>query len=370
MELALSTMVVPEHVGDMREAVRQMDELGRRRVPFMFGVDYEMQSPLVIPLEQLEEYDIELCIEGVPFGRTVAAESISNSRIDIKPNPITYDEYLVAFGSIRSQFVLGNSYLANLTFPTPIQANMTLRQIYAISHARYKLRYGEKFVVFSPECFIRIEDGLISSYPMKGTIDADTPNAKATLLADEKENAEHITIVDLIRNDLGMVSDSVRVERLKRVEHIKTHRNHLLQMSSEITGQLRSGWEARIGSILESLLPAGSITGAPKKKTIEIIREAEFDDRGYYTGVFGVFDGTTLESGVMIRFVEQTHAGLVYRSGGGLTIYSVPELEYQEMKDKIYVPAYRDNTSREARVSESGVPLQADAKLSASAVRS
>ena len=93
-----------------------------------------------------------------------------------------------------------------------------------------------------------------------------------------------------------------------------------------------------LGDIFDKLLPAGSITGAPKKKTIEIIKETENYKRGFYTGVFGVLDGVNLQSAVMIRFIEKEDGKFFYKSGGGITIYSDPLKEYYEMKDKIYAP--------------------------------
>ena len=87
------------------------------------------------------------------------------------------------------------------------------------------------------------------------------------------------------------------------------------------------------------MLPAGSISGAPKKETIRIIKESEIDDRGYYTGIFGVFNGKELDSAVMIRFIEKNDTGYVYRSGGGITFLSQIEKEYEELIKKIYVPA-------------------------------
>jgi len=89
---------------------------------------------------------------------------------------------------------------------------------------------------------------------------------------------------------------------------------------------------------LMNLLPAGSVTGAPKAKTVQIIREAEEEQRGYYSGVFGYFDGDQLDSAVMIRFIEKTGNKFFYRSGGGITTQSKAEIEYQEAIDKIYVP--------------------------------
>jgi para-aminobenzoate synthetase component 1 len=202
----------------------------------------------------------------------------------------------------------------------------------------YKLLFNDQFLVFSPETFIRINNNKIFSYPMKGTIDAAIPNAEEVILTDEKEKAEHITIVDLIRNDLSLVSENVHVSRFRYMDKINTSNKDLLQVSSEITGTLPDDWTSRLGNILISLLPAGSVSGAPKQKTLQIITEAEKEKRGYYTGVFGYFDGQSLDSGVMIRFIEQDNNQLYYRSGGGITTQSDAKTEYQEAIDKIYVP--------------------------------
>ena len=110
-------------------------------------------------------------------------------------------------------------------------------------------------------------------------------------------------------------------------------------MSSKISANLQNNWHENIGDILTSLLPAGSITGTPKKKTIEILNKVEEYDRGFYTGIFGFFDGENLDSSVMIRFIEIDKKGeLFYKSGGGITCDSNVELEYQELLDKIYLP--------------------------------
>lgn len=93
-----------------------------------------------------------------------------------------------------------------------------------------------------------------------------------------------------------------------------------------------------MGNILFDMLPAGSISGAPKKRTIEIIKEAETHQRGYYTGIAGVFDGKKLDTCVLIRFIENQQGQLVYKSGGGITSLSHEKEEYNELIDKIYVP--------------------------------
>jgi para-aminobenzoate synthetase component 1 len=101
---------------------------------------------------------------------------------------------------------------------------------------------------------------------------------------------------------------------------------------------LPENYASKIGDILFSMLPAGSVSGAPKKKTVEIIREAENYEREYYTGIFGIFDGKNLDSCVLIRFIENQNGRLVYKSGGGITFMSRAETEYEEMLEKVYVP--------------------------------
>jgi para-aminobenzoate synthetase component 1 len=209
-----------------------------------------------------------------------------------------------------------------------------------MSEAPYKLLFKDLFVVFSPELFIEIRKGKISSYPMKGTIDASVQDAAARILSDSKETAEHHTIVDMIRSDLSLVATNVKVERFRFLNSVKTHDKTLLQVSSEITGDLPDNYHAHLGDIFSNLLPAGSICGAPKKKTLEIIRKSEIYERGYYTGVFGIFDGTELCSAVMIRFIEKSNEKYVFKSGGGITFFSDAEKEYQELIDKVYVPIH------------------------------
>lgn len=173
---------------------------------------------------------------------------------------------------------------------------------------------------------------------MKGTIDAGIENAEEIILNDSKEKCEHATIVDLIRNDLSIVSKNVKLEKYRYLEYIKTYNKTLIQVSSKITGILSKDYKNHIGDTLISLLPAGSISGAPKKKTLEIINKVEKYKRGYYTGVFGYFDGVNLESSVMIRFIEKTSKGLIFKSGGGITFLSEAYKEYNELIDKVYVP--------------------------------
>lgn len=232
----------------------------------------------------------------------------------------------------------GDTYLLNLTACTPLQTSLSMEEIFHASEAMYKVMVPGRFVVFSPEIFARIKDNTISGFPMKGTIDADIPDAESLIINDPKEEAEHYTIVDLIRNDLGIVAEQITVRRFRYIDRITTNSKTLLQVSSEITGQLPEGWQSELGTLLYKMLPAGSVTGAPKAMTTRIITGVEGYERGFYTGITGYFDGETLDSGVMIRFIEVTAGGLVFKSGGGITFQSREHEEYQEMIDKVYVP--------------------------------
>ena len=173
---------------------------------------------------------------------------------------------------------------------------------------------------------------------MKGTIDASIPHAAEIILQDQKELAEHVTIVDLIRNDLSTVAGEVSVDRFRYIEKITSPDRELLQVSSSIRGTVASYYSSRPGDLLVALLPAGSVSGAPKKKTMQIIAESEGEPRGYYSGIFGIYDDGNIDSGVMIRFIEEQNGRYYYRSGGGITARSEVQKEYQEVIDKIYVP--------------------------------
>jgi para-aminobenzoate synthetase component I len=318
------------------KSIRMMNEYGKEKIPFMFIIDFEMKKPTVLKERLIEE-------RGIHFAIETKTDPASTPNMVFKKYPIEYSEYKIAFGYVFQKIATGYSYLTNLTFPTRIETNLSLNELFRCSNARYKLLFKNDFVVFSPECFVKIENGIISSYPMKGTIDASIPNAREIILNDEKEIAEHTTIVDLIRNDLGIVSKNVCVEKFRYIDHIQTNEKNLLQISSQITGKLATDYTEHLGDIIFSMLPAGSISGAPKKKTVEIIRKAEKIKRGYYTGVFGYFNGKKLDSAVMIRFIENTSKGMFYRSGGGITFMSNPGTEYQELIDKVYVPVDRSD---------------------------
>ena len=317
--------------------------------------------------------------------------------------PPLYNDYERSFNIVKSNIMAGNSYLTNLTCRVPVSCNLPLEEIFHRAKGKYKLLLRRKrnqaedkahlkeepqnkdylkeeaqnkahlkeenieenltpFVCFSPETFVRIKGGRIYSYPMKGTLDASLPKAEKQLMEDRKEAAEHATIVDLIRNDLSRVAENVRVDKYRYFDVLHTNKGDILQTSSEISGRLPEDYPHHLGEILDAQLPAGSITGAPKDKTMQIIQEAEGYDRGFYTGIMGIYDQGELNSAVMIRFIEEETSPvdfeadgeknfkasegkgdeasrkLYFKAGGGITSKSDCRKEYEEVIQKIYLP--------------------------------
>ena len=258
--------------GEMRE---RMNGLGRAGVPFVWGVDYAHERCFVLE-EPFVEGEILWEVRGVG-NKVTAGEVIPELRIARR---VEYGEYEGMFATLRAGLMRGDSFLANLTVPTEVELRGTLRDVFRHSSAPFKLLIGDEFVCFSPEPFVTIREGMISTFPMKGTIDASLPEAERKLMEDYKETCEHFTIVDLMRNDINMVAEEVTVPRLRYVETIATAKGSILQTSSEVRGRIPAGKERDFGDIILPLLPAGSITGAPKPATVELIARSEIAPRG------------------------------------------------------------------------------------------
>lgn len=380
-----------------------MNRAGAKRVPFLFGVDFELEKGFFIENPLLQQ-DILFEVEGIrniknsilyeqqkknqhihKLDEKVTAINKQASVVnktsvvnEVKEKKIIHDDYKKTFhddykyyfdifpehqsvyncrfNKVMGSLKRGDSYLANLTIKTPVKTSLTMLDIFMLSSSPYKIYIPNNFVCFSPESFVKIKDGKISTFPMKGTIDATIPNANEIIINDEKEKAEHSTIVDLLRNDLAYVADKVSLKRFRYIErlngrkglsgdndlgtksNVDSRRGSLLQVSSEIEGTLDENYLSNIGTIIFKLLPAGSVSGAPKRATLNIIREAEQQKRGFYTGVAGYFDGNFLNSFVLIRFIEQENSSLFFRSGGGITAMSNSDKEYREALQKIYLP--------------------------------
>lgn len=326
----------------MKELKNNLNKAAAQGIPFLFGVDYECKEGFFIP-HALQQKEL--------LWRVGAYSNITNVDLQYVPgsyfeaHPLSEEEYDRRFQIIRQALHRGDTFLANLTVQTPLHTDYSMEELLWRSNAPYTLFWPHRFVCFSPETFVRItSEGRISTYPMKGTIEANVPNAEQVILSDYKETAEHCTIVDFLRSELARVGEGVQVDRFRYIDCLKTSRGEVLQVSSEISAGLFPDWRARLGDVLFELLPAGSISGAPKEATVSAIATAEQGEkRGFYSGVFGYYDGSSLETAVMIRYIEQVGEQLFYRSGGGITINSSMEAEYKEVIEKVYLPFLLDD---------------------------
>lgn len=318
------------------EISKQMNALGSKGEKFIFLIDFEGKSAHVF-----DPNDTEKVLWSANGASNFETLNVNCKVKNWSTTPVSFSSYKKGFKLIQDHIHNGDTYLLNYTQPTPVKTSLRLEDIFHCSRARYKIMLRDKFVCFSPEIFVQINEGKIASYPMKGTMDASIPNARELIMNDSKELAEHNTIVDLIRNDLSLVAENVTVEKFRYLESLQTNQRELLQVSSKITGDLPKDYSKHIGDIIFKMLPAGSICGAPKKKTVEIIKTAEQYERGFYTGIFGFFDGKNMDSCVLIRYIENQNGQLVYKSGGGITFMSEAESEYEELIKKVYIPIFK-----------------------------
>ncbi len=380
-----------------QEIIDKINRLASQDEPFLFVINYQGDKAFI---RQLSDINPEECLFDFEGRGNFSDEMKNNSEkiaeISWQIAPPLYEDYERSFDIVKNNIMAGNSYLTNLTCKVPVSCNLSLEDIFNQAKGKYKLLLRRKrnqaedkaqqkeeeeesqnkadkkeenieeisnpFVCFSPETFVRIKNGRIYSYPMKGTLDASLPDAEKQLMEDRKEAAEHATIVDLIRNDLSRVAEDVRVDKYRYIDVLHTNKGDILQTSSEISGRLPEDYRQHLGEILDAQLPAGSITGAPKDKTMQIIHEAEGYDRGFYTGIMGIYDQGELNSAVMIRFIEEENSPvdfeadgeknfkanegkeskesreLYFKAGGGITSKSDCRREYEEVIQKIYLP--------------------------------
>lgn len=381
---------------DMKqEIIDKINRLASQDEPFLFVINYQGDKAFIRQLSDINPEECLFDFEGRGNLSHAWKETLKEetSEITWQIEPPLYEDYERSFNIVKSNIMAGNSYLTNLTNRVPVNCNLSLEEIFHRAKGKYKLLLRRKrtqaedkahlkeeaqnkahlkeenieenltpFVCFSPETFVKIKGGRIYSYPMKGTLDASLPNAEKLLMEDRKEAAEHATIVDLIRNDLSRVAEDVRVDKYRYVDVLHTNKGDILQTSSEISGRLPEDYRQHLGEILDAQLPAGSITGAPKDKTMQIIQEAEGYDRGFYTGIMGIYDQGELNSAVMIRFIEEETSPvdfeadgeknfkanegkkpkesrkLYFKAGGGITSKSDCRREYEEVIQKIYLP--------------------------------
>ena len=226
--------------------------------------------------------------------------------------------------------------LAKPTSASPFAIYRALRSINP-SPYMYYLQFGDFNIVgASPELLVRVEDGVVSNHPIAGTRArgkdvAQDMALEEELKGDEKESAEHIMLVDLGRNDIGRISEpgTVEVTQLMDVEHY----SHVMHLVSHVQGKLRAGLSQF--DTLRACFPAGTVSGAPKIRAMEIIAELEPDKRGPYAGAVGYFDFSgNLDTAITIRTIVISNGVAYIQAGAGIVADSIPEREYQECLSK------------------------------------
>ena len=259
------------------------------------------------------------------------------SQAVLQTDRATYD---AKFAEVQRLLAAGDTYQVNLTSRVEAELRGSALDLYESLIALQPVDFAaivhfddSLALSFSPELFFRMDGGnRIVTRPMKGTASRgssveEDDRQREWLAHDEKNRAEHVMIVDLLRNDLGRICEpgSVRVEELFRVETYPT----LFQMTSNVSGNLLGN--SRFGDVIRALLPSGSVTGAPKRRTMEIIRDLEEQPRGVYTGAIGfVGPGAVACFSVPIRTLEVRGEQVRMGVGGGIVADSTAETEYEE----------------------------------------
>ena len=364
---------------DTGSAIERLEDItGRPATAAVFTLSYELglglnginprskldqafNEPLVTAslFDALLVHDYDSGITTVAGSRKRSAE-LAGTISDAKPETIepasgastavsnfTGPEYCDAVEAVRELIRRGETYQTNLTQQiTVLSADRdaakptfaALRRDHPAQFAAYLQRGDSTVVSASPELFFRVEGDTILASPIKGTIRRGVSPAEDRMLRraleeSKKDRAENTMIVDLVRNDLGRVCDfgSVTVGRLCEIEEHPT----LFHLVSDVSGQLRPG--IGIGDIIRALFPCGSITGAPKIRTMQIIDQLETARRGLSMGAIGVSlpvgilgDKPLIETSVAIRTATFHDGRAAFNVGGGITIDSDPESEYEE----------------------------------------
>ncbi len=247
--------------------------------------------------------------------------------------PFLREEFKKVYRKIYQAFVEGEFYLINYSFPAFLQVvELKYKEPFFSKAGGYFPLPDRSLYSFSPEVFLEIQGDFIHTFPIKGTL--QEKESKELLLEDPKEHHEHTMVVDLLRNDIGRISTPGSVE-VPTFKGLYRHKG-LYQMYSHIKGKLSR--EFLPPRDLIPLLPAGSISGCPKKRVVEFLEKEEPWDRGFYTGIAGVYHAQRREGyfTILIRTLEVFSWNKVFLGvGAGLTVESNPEKEYQEFLYKI-----------------------------------
>lgn len=281
-------------------------------------------------------------IANVIRSSEVARIPISDSKIQFTCN-VSKEDYCHMVEKTKEYIVDGDIFQAVISrqFSSPYQGSLinpyrVLRTTNPSPYMVYMNIDDEELMSTSPETLVRLKDGRLTTFPVagsrpRGKTEEEDKGLEKDLLADEKELSEHNMLVDLGRNDLGRISnfDSVEV-----TEYMMIHRySKIMHICSQVEGDIRDDCDAL--SAIEAVLPAGTLSGAPKIRACEIIEELETEERGIYGGALGYLDFTgNMDTCIAIRMAVKKDGKVYVQAGGGIVADSVPENEYEESANK------------------------------------
>jgi len=269
--------------------------------------------------------------KGMPATTSSVRSNLSQAEFEARVAQAK--EYICAGEIIQ---VVLSQRLSRTTNASPFDIYRALRTVNP-SPYMYYLHLGDCHIIgASPEMLVRVEDGVVATHPIAGTRPRGANPAEDLILedelrSDEKECAEHIMLLDLGRNDIGRVSEpgTVQVTQLMEVERY----SHVMHLVSHVQGRLRQGLSQF--DALRACFPAGTVSGAPKIRAMELIARLEPDKRGPYAGAVGYFSFSgNLDTAITIRTIVMTEDTAYVQAGGGIVADSVPEREYQESLNK------------------------------------
>ena len=335
-------VVVAREPGEVGPALARLDSVRGAGAWVAGWIAYEAGAAFEPRLAEVWRGGGPLLAFGVfPEGPREAEPGPAGEAELTRPEPlISRTDYDRAIGRVLDYIAAGDCYQANLTFPLearlsgdPLDLFLQLREAHPVGHGAFvDLGQGPAVASLSPELFVRVADGVIETRPMKGTAPRDADPARdaalaAELRASEKARAENLMIVDLLRNDLSRVAraGTVRVPELFAIEPYAT----VHQMTSTVVGELDG--PASLSRLMPALFPCGSVTGAPKIRAMQIIRELEPHPRGVYCGAVGWMapDGDC-DFSVAIRTLSVEGGRVTMNVGGGIVADSTAQGEWEE----------------------------------------
>ena len=267
---------------------------------------------------------------------------VSRSKIDFTCN-VSKEEYCKLVEKTKEYIVDGDIFQAVISrqFSSPYEGSLinpyrVLRTTNPSPYMVYMKIDDEEIMSTSPETLVRLENGRLTTFPVagsrpRGTTEEEDQELEADLLSDEKELSEHNMLVDLGRNDLGRISkfDSVEVTKYMMIHKY----SKIMHICSQVEGDIKDDCDAL--SAIESVLPAGTLSGAPKIRACEIIEELESEERGVYGGALGYLDFTgNMDTCIAIRMAVKKDGRVYVQAGGGIVADSIPENEYRESANK------------------------------------